>query len=76
MRRFIAIIVAALMLAPPVHGWAKGGANFGRSSNFVKAVPTLAEPDSSPRSLSNGCSRRRYCDPQMHRFHGPADMSR
>ena len=76
MRRFTAIFAAALVLASPVHGWAKGGAGFGRSSNFVKAVPTLAEPESSPRSISGGCGSRRHCDPHMHRYRGPTDMGR
>ena len=78
MRRFTAIIVAALVLASPVHGWAKGGANFGRSSspNLVKVVPPLAEPESSPRSILGGCGSRRHCNSQMQRFRGPTDMGR
>jgi hypothetical protein len=76
MRRFTAIIAVALVLASPVHGWAKGGANFGRSSNFVKAVPTLAEPESSPSSIWGGCGSRHHCDAHMYRFRGPADMGR
>jgi hypothetical protein len=78
MRRFTVIVAAALALASPVHGWAKGGAGFGRSSNpnFVKVVPSLAEPESSPRSILDGCSPRRHCDLHMHRVRGPADMGR
>ena len=77
MRRFTAITAGALVLAFPVHGFAKGGAGFGRSnSDFVNIVPALPEPEVSPHSILGGCGRRHHCDPGMHKPHGPADMEK
>jgi hypothetical protein len=72
MRRFTALIAAALVLASPVHGWARGGGGFGRS--YGSAGPPPPEAASSPASISIGCGPKRYRDPQTHQCRGPADF--
>ena len=73
MRRFTALIAAAL-LAAPVQGLAKGGAMRLPEPRVVRAGPPIPMPELSPSDMLGGCGTKRYRDPQTHRCRGPADI--
>jgi hypothetical protein len=74
MRRFTALIAAALALAAPAPGLAKGGYVRLPEPKIVRAGPPIPESELSPGQILGGCGAKRYRDPQTHKCRGPADF--
>jgi hypothetical protein len=74
MRRFTALVAAALALAAPAHGLAKGGYVRLPEPKIVGAGRAIPEPELMPSQILGGCGARRYRDPEAHRCRSPADI--
>ena len=72
MRRFTAVIVAALVLAAPSQALARGGYVYA-TPKIVRAGPPIPEFHLSPSQMLGGCGTKRYRDPTSGRCRGPAD---
>ena len=75
MRRFTAVIVAALVLAAPSQALARGGYVYA-TPKIVRAGPPIPELELSPSLILGGCGARRYRDPVTHTCRGPADTGK
>jgi hypothetical protein len=74
MRRYTTLVVAALALAVPAHGLAKGGSMRLPEPKVVRAGPPIPDVELSPSQILGGCGPKRTRDPVTHKCRGPADV--
>jgi hypothetical protein len=71
MRRFAALVAAALVPTPAI---AKGGYVRLPEPKLVRAGVPIPDLELSPGQILGGCGAKRYRDPVTHKCRGPADF--
>jgi hypothetical protein len=74
MRRFAALLVAALALMAPARGLAKSGYVRLPEPRLVRAGVPIPDLELWPSQILGGCGAKRYRDPSTHKCRGPADI--
>jgi hypothetical protein len=74
MRRFAALLVAALALMAPARGLAKSGYVRLPEPRLVRAGVPIPDLELWPSQILGGCGAKRYRDPSTHKCREPADI--
>ena len=74
MRRFAALVAAALALAATTSAIAKSGYVRLPEPKVVRAGVPIPDLQLSPSQILGDCGAKRYRDPVTHKCRGPADI--
>ncbi|MGA9949492.1 MAG: hypothetical protein WBQ24_14670 [Xanthobacteraceae bacterium] len=75
MRRFVALVAAALALAAPTSAMAKSGYVRLPEPRLVRAGVPIPDSELSPNQILGGCGPKRVRDQITHKCRGPADTA-